>query len=498
MLSDAVQRLFAVLNDLAAPAPHDLVAALDVLPEPGLLPSPWHTWTLVGLARHLARQEWVLSVVRARLRADPDQLARAGAFAHPGEIPQDGPVPDLPGWHYMFHGSGCCLVHESGESIDVDFDDDTAEHFDIYFYAGHLHSLKTPDVPEDRLKRLCPDLELLALAIEELQAAGVLVRGSHRVYFRLGPDLRAAIPAIDHLARLLADEPRRCWLAARLGDWPWAHELATDPAVRAALAPRAAACLALRRAHLERGLAADDDRVTRIALAGLAALEVPDLADHLLAALATPTGHASLALELLAPRWQPGFADPVYAFLTRLDPRGPIPQPHLFSAAAALLLENRCRVDDVLVRLDAAGDQADVALLVQALALRAPVALTLLRRALRSTGAYIRNQAAALLAALDLPWTRRELRQLLDSDDHEATSEARAALRRSRDPAAHAAVAAWDLLHPYTVPDDPPYTGLDIHLYNCDDFLAEAIDDQADLVAAHRDHLTDPDPSRWS
>jgi hypothetical protein len=500
-ISPPAQRLLAELADLVAePVPHDLVAALQALPEPGALPSPWDTWTAIGLCRHQARQAWLLKVVRDRLFVDPAALARGGAFAHPSALPDHGPVPGLAQWHYMFHGTGCCLVHEaSGEAIDVDFEDGTPDHFDTYFYVGYIRSLRAPDVPEARLQALCPDGELLAHATFALQDAGVLLRGDHRVHFRLSAALQAAHGAVDALARALADESRRCWLAARLGDWPWAHELA-PPELRPHLAARADRTRALRREYLERALVTGDHHDQMVALRGLAALEIPDLDDHLVAALdGPPSGLVGTALELLEPRWHQGHADPVYALLKRLDPRGEIPAPYLFSTSAALLLTQGAHVEAVLDRIAAIGPHAGARLLTLALAFRAPSAITLVREALRSPVALDRNEAAALLASLDLPWTRRELRSVLsESHDLIATSECRAALRRSDDPAARAAVDAWDRLHPFTPREEPPYTWLDIQISNCDDFLADAIDDLADLINNYRDRLTDPDRTQWS
>lgn len=489
----AIERLLAALPALPLTPPDDLAAALRALPGPDALPSPWDTWTLLCLARHRARQHWLLSIVRTRLRADPDAIALAGALAHPAEMPDQGPVPDLPGWIYTFHGTGCCLACEAtGEAIDVDFDGDTADQFDTYFYAGYLYSLREPDVPEARLAALCPDPELLALAIEDLQATGALRVGSHRVHFHLSPALIAAVDAIDALADALRDPARRLWLAACLGDWPWALELADDPDLRELLEPRARRCRELRVARLADACAADDSRLPRVGLAGLAALAVDDLDDRLIAALAgPPSGLVSVALELIAPRWHDGFADPVYALFARVDPRGPIPEPHLFSECACLLLQQSVRVADVLARIAAADAPISARLLTLDLALRGPAALPLVRRGLRSDVPLERNETAALLAALDSPWTRRELLAVLASHDQEATSECRAALRLSADPEARAAVQTWDRLHPYTVPDDPPYTGLDVHLYNCDAWLAESIDDQAPFLAPHRARLLD-------
>jgi hypothetical protein len=122
--------------------PADLISALRGLPDARKLPSPWATWTLIGLARHRRRQHWVEQVMRTRLGGDPEALATCGALAHPGSIPQHGLVPGLAEWEYCFHGIGCCLTHRvTGESIDVDFHGDSAE----YFAANHCTPSVVPD-----------------------------------------------------------------------------------------------------------------------------------------------------------------------------------------------------------------------------------------------------------------------------------------------------------------------------------------------------------------
>lgn len=496
----AVSRLLPELRAIATqPTPTDLGAALRALPAVGVLPSPWDMWTLIGLVRHQARQNWVRSVVRERLHGDPSTLARAGAFAHPKALPQRGEVPGLPGWRYVFHGRGCCLEHkQSGEAIDVDFVDDTAEHFDTYFYVGYVASLRDPDVPEARLRTLFPDPELLVLSIEDLQATDALLRGSHRVYFRLAPALQATADAIEGISRGLADSSRRLWLAARLGDFVWARELATDPSLRAELDARAEQCLALRRRRVEQALADDSDHTVQLGLKGLAALAAPDLGARLRAELARPpSGVVSTALELLNQHWHDDHAAAVLALMGRAAPRGSIPQPHIFATCATMLLTRGCHVEAVLARLAEAGDRAGAELLAQAIAHRSPATLGLVRQGLRSHIPMYRAETAALLASLDLPGPRRELLAVLaESDDLLATCECRAALRRSRDPAARAALDAWEQRHPYVARTEPPYTFLDIQLAQADEQLARLIDDQAELVERYR--LVDPDRSRMA
>jgi hypothetical protein len=103
-----------------------LLAALSrSQPDPGPagaeLPSPWETWTLIGLVRHRERQLWVAGIMKTRLSGNPSDLAEIGALGHP-EGAQSGTVPGMPEWEYYFHGRGCCFTHKvEGDAIDVDF-----------------------------------------------------------------------------------------------------------------------------------------------------------------------------------------------------------------------------------------------------------------------------------------------------------------------------------------------------------------------------------------
>ena len=48
--------------------PADLPSVILGLPDPGALPSPWETWTLIGLVRHRECQLWVADIIRTRWR----------------------------------------------------------------------------------------------------------------------------------------------------------------------------------------------------------------------------------------------------------------------------------------------------------------------------------------------------------------------------------------------------------------------------------------------
>ena len=121
--------------------PGDLVKFIQECPKPGEFPTPWESWTLIGLIRHRTRQLWVQEIIKTRLSGDIETISVLGALGHPTEIAPSGSVPGMPEWEYDFHGRGCCLTHVTSERIDVDFLDNSAEYFDFYFYTAYLKSL---------------------------------------------------------------------------------------------------------------------------------------------------------------------------------------------------------------------------------------------------------------------------------------------------------------------------------------------------------------------
>src|SRR5262245_58737115 len=118
-MDERFQRLFNALRTLERGRPGDLAAFVERLPAAGELPSPWETWTLIGLVRHRDRQNWVAEIIRTRLHGDPARLAKFGALGgHPEAVKPRGVVPGMPEWEYYFHGRGCCLTHKvNGDEI---------------------------------------------------------------------------------------------------------------------------------------------------------------------------------------------------------------------------------------------------------------------------------------------------------------------------------------------------------------------------------------------
>lgn len=445
-----IKQLLAAFTRVNEP-PADLPSFLRTLPSPGKLPSPWEAWTLIGLVRHHERQNWVADIIRSRLRGDPDELASISALGHPEEVPQSGPVPGLPEWEYFFHGRGCCITHKvDGDAIDVDFWDDTAEYFDTYFYANYLGSLRHPQPPEQRLRELHRSCRTVTIAITDLIAAGALqpLPGRDHHPFKLANEVISASDDIEQFCSGWLDPTRRVWHAALIGDWIAAHEAAT-PELAEITAPRAEQCRDFRRKRLHRDLGVEYKGAD--ALRALAELKSPDLEQCVMKALqGPPSGLISAALEVIEEQSNPAWCKHIFSLLMRMNPAGPIPEPHIWVTSMKILLGHVHRTAEVLATLPRAGGTEIGEAVLLSLEHAPQLARPLIRKALLSEIPINRIQTAAILAVIDRPWSIRELLGALEAcDDQERTGEARAALLESGDENAHKSVLAWEERNPH-------------------------------------------------
>ena len=445
--------LLAAFARARGPEPDESASFLQALPDPGLLPSPWETWALIGLVRHRGRQAWVADIIRTRLRGALSELAALGALGHPEGVPQTGPVPGMPEWEYYFHGRGCCISHKiDGDSIDVDFWDDSAEYFDTFFYKKYLESLRRPEPPEQRLRQLHPSARAVTIAINDLIALRALtpLPGSDAFPSRIADDVLACAETIAAFCTAWAAPKRRVWLAALIGDWPAADEAAQGRRdLTAITSPRAEQCREIRRQRLRREMG--EQHRAADALQALADLGTADL-DQCLedALLGPPSGAMSTALDIIAQRNEPRWCPRVCALFSRVGPGAQLPQPHIWMMALKFLLRHGYRTAKVLAALPQAGgtEVGEAALL--ALEHAPTLALPLIRKGLLADIPVNRSQVAAILALVAKPWSRRELlRALEESDDQEKTADARAALLESGDKDAQKAVLAWEQRNPH-------------------------------------------------
>jgi hypothetical protein len=448
-----IDALLAAFARARETGPVDVPSSLQRLPDPVTLPSPWETWTLIGLVRHRERQLWVADIIRTRLRGAPADLATLGALGHPQDVPQSGSVPGMPEWEYYFHGRGCCLSHKvDGGAIDVDFWDDSAEYFDIFFYKNYLESLRRPEPPEQRLRELHPSARALTIAVNDLIALRALTPfpGHETHPYRIADNVLASADAIASFCTAWADPQRRVWLAGLVGDWLAADEAAAgQPGLKAVTAPRAEQCREIRRQRLRRELG--EQYRGADALHALADLGAADLESCLEDALrAPPSGLISAALDIIGRQDDSRWCARVHDLFSRVDSAGPIPLPHIWIRSLKFLLRHGHRTSDVLAALPRAGGAEVGEAVLLALENAPELALPLIRKALLADIPINRSETAAILALIARPWCRQELLRALDaSDDQQKTAPVRAALLEFGDEEAQRAVLAWEERNPH-------------------------------------------------
>jgi hypothetical protein len=502
-MDSQIVKLLDAVRQAGCSSPDDIPAFLESLPDAGTLPSPWETWTLFGFIRHRERQYWVRDIIQNKLSGNSSAIAAMGNMGHPEGVPPSGSVPTMPEWEYEFHGQGCCLTHKvTGESIDVDFWDETAEYFDLYFYTTFLKSLRQPELVDQRLLHLHCSVDPVRISADHLRAAGAMIampgRDSHPI--RLADEVLAEEDAIKAICSAWADPANRIWLAGLIGDWLAADEAAAgNLAIQQITKPRADKCRALRRQRLQavKGFAACD------ALFGLA--ELGDAEVELKAALNNPpSAVTTAALQIICQQDDPKWCPYVYSMFKQLSPTREIPEPYLWVSSLELLLRHDCHSEQMIAALpDAAGSIVGEAVLL-ALEYAPQHALPLIRRGLLSDIPCNRTTAAAILALIAKPWSKRELLRALEvSDDQERTSDARAALLETGDAEAEKAVLTWEEMNPHEaepghyIESDgrmvgPFYSMNEIVLKNRASFIKHAMNDLHDRVMKVK-HIVPPE-----
>ncbi len=415
----------------------DILGAWDAsrlteAPAVAELPSPWEAWTFLGLAKHRERQAWVADILRTRLGGDPTRFAQAGYMGHPEERPGTGLVPGLPAWEYRLHGRGCELTNRNdGSCIDVDFVDDTPDFIDHSFFKAYLESLKHPEPVERRLMELHPHLDILDVAFLTLREAGLLV-GEWTVGFKVAPEV---VGRLDLLQRVIRRWESNDPVGAPLGWLEWLCSGERDEQVRRE-----------RIAQLKDRL---QQAPTAGALRGLHALG--DAEPYLRRILGGPPGAAmSAALDLIAGGADPRWCEPLFDLLIRTDPGNDF----LRMRCLAFLFRHAHRPQDLRREMARPAEASEGEMALLALEHAPDLALSIFRRALRSKVPLARDEAAAVLALFDRPWSRRELLAVLsESTDPHATAAACSALRLCHDRESVAAADGWDQAHGRPLPE---------------------------------------------
>ncbi len=459
------------------------IRALAFEPDPATLRSlttlsPWALWLLFALVRHVKRQRWVGEIASGRLAADLPALSVVGSFAHP-DGPQSGLVPDATDWEYYFHGRGCCVTNRiTGESIDVDFFDGSADWIDDFFFIRYLESLKRPEWVERRLIALHPSLETLRLGLDELRDLGLLQTREQSKVVTPIVEIGSLLEAINDLSEICENRNRRITAAILLGDWP----LAKESAPNAEWLTRASAeCLEVRRNRLRRLFhLSQSERLALLALCEMEAGPCLELAEAL---RRPPSGTTSCALEIISKRPDEDWSSTIFELLCRTKPDGEIPEPHVWITSAEYLLKRNQQIDVIRGKFLNMGRRClgDAALL--ALEYLPDLAVTMFRRALRSDVPIDRITAAATLALVNQPWSRQELVAVLtESTDQEATAECRSALMALPHPELHALVAEWEGINPREQETGPFISMTELALRTRDSRIQSEMDKLHDRV----------------
>lgn len=329
-----------------------------------------------------------------------------GALGHP-DGPQHGLVPRLTDWEYFFHGRGCCLTHRiTGESLDVDFHDDTARWFDDYFFINYLQSLRTPEFAEHRLIELHPSLNPIRLSLQELLEAGLLEGHPESKGVRLHPDCDLLAESMEAMEQHWQDSERRIVIAASFGDWLLVEQELSESPSMPEISSRANRARDLRFARLKHLF--DQPEPRSEVLQAIADLNHPELPAMLERALeAKPSGLTSAALAIISERDELRWIKPIHRLFRRVNPNGDIPEPHIWKTCAAYLAGKGVYLAEIKQSLKKVKrhELAEAALLAMEYA--GELVLNLFRRALRSKIPYNRTTAAAALAIIDEPWSRR-------------------------------------------------------------------------------------------
>lgn len=420
--------------------------------------TPWQTWTLLGLVRHRQRNQFVADVMREKLQGDEHSLASAGAFGHP-EIPPSGVVPGLIEWRYYFHGRGCCLTHRTtGEAIDVDFFDETADWIDEFFYGTYLESLQTPTFVEQRLLALHPSVGTIVIAVEELVSLGLLEQFADSNAVRLAFPDDALNQALETMAPRWEDESVQRAFSAAVGDGLLLHDLAAGSSVES--------ITRLREQTIDRRTKdllshAGSKRARQETLTALHEIRSPQLPKLLAKALQQqPSGTMSSAVSIIAEIDDPQWCDDLKKLLRRLGSNGELPEPHIWLKTAEFLVRHgRLPLVEQQIRRVNSHVLGEVAILT--LEHFPHMAVRTFRRALRSEIPLNRITSAAALAILDEPWSRQELQAVLqESHDWVMTTDCRSALVAVHSPEAHRLVQEWEAQHPRQA-EEGPYLSMD-------------------------------------
>ncbi|WP_339730266.1 hypothetical protein [uncultured Gimesia sp.] len=427
---------------------------------------------------------------------DQEQLAREGYGAHPKGV-NCGPVPGLEEWDYDLHGIGCCVTHRiSGEAIDVDFFDETADWIALYFYDSYLSSLRTPDLWEQPVIDLHPGFDTVKFALDELLNTTLLEKHFEKEAVRLAFDDRTLSTLMNIFKETRYEKDSLIRLAAVIGDATLVKKLLKPEQVTPLIEQAAIQIIGQREQFLAQQF--EESTNQTLALKGLQDNQSPDLDHYLKTTLnGDDSDTISTALKLIAEFKDAAWCPLVFDLIQRFDPAcGPneFPRPEIWSQSLEFLLRHNYQFSETSECLREVHQYCLGEATLLALEFKPEYALTHFRRALRSEIPNNREIAAAVLALLDQPWSRQELLvALAESEKQEPTQEIRAAILETHCSSAHQVVLNWEERNLHEKETGDWITFAEFHTRSIPHFLQWQMEERHDRVLSLRSVIL-PEP----
>ena len=278
-------KLVSMMQKASEPVPADLPSAIRGLPAAGKLPFPGSTWLLIVLIRYHGRQRAAKEMLLAQL---------PGRFPIPPGgpgLPEGMPLPGKPVWEIGEHfGPDWGAIHNkvTGEWISVST---TSLEFDrnVVFPDRLPESVRPRSSwsPEGRFlisdKDICGAIDDLvgARVLQVTDSLGAAWNGVWPPAYVIDVWALSAAEIVQKFRRQWQVPERRLWLAALIGDWSSARELAEnvdDVQLKAAISERFQAYREYQLADLRDRL--DDDPQDHVALKQMQDFAADDFLDY--------------------------------------------------------------------------------------------------------------------------------------------------------------------------------------------------------------------------
>jgi hypothetical protein len=431
--------LIEALKRLSEPVPENLTEAIQELPRVPQLLSPWTTWLAFTLIEYRRRQVWAHQILCEHLAEYMPPNRRLVAEVRTDFLS----LPTFPDWkveQFFSCGMGWANLINNDTEECISLSISGVDH--LVFPDCFREMLKPTSrwQAASRLLELHQSPHTLTYAIDDLEGVDFLLPvnfdGEHET--SVAPEAHMlttlATSCSDQFERFLTrwmDANTRLWLAAVIGDWLAAAELARDTGDNRLImecSARAEHCRHERLAIARFGLQSwSNCHIHLHVLRDLGAEDVDDRVSHwLAAALEDQESESRLATFLREtddPKWCPQMFTLMESACMRLGKDSDA----IASQCARFLVRHDYRVDDVVLAVQSReGILADAAVIL--LKQGVDSAMPIIRRALRTVPppdsptsvsrleewqclqpfGHI-TRTAAMLALFDEAWSRNEL-----------------------------------------------------------------------------------------